>query len=379
MLKISFLGKLRFEGQRGDITDKIGTKAAALIALLILRENKSMSREKAISYLWPDSNEDAEKYNLRYTFWTLKKLFGEDDQNQHFFHIDKEYCGINLGYNFQCDILELLRFNIKKEHDIQRLLEMKSLFRGDFFEGHYFNNCDEFNELILFERNNFENKKIKIFEKLAQAYEDQKKYEECMNILNEIFKLDPYSEKTALKALNIYFLKNDRSGGVKFYKNFSNRLIKDLGIRPSSELVSRYNDIKMENKDIALSSRNSSMNRLTIRSYCMKNIDFFWITDVIEGIIEDKSFNPSAFEEYILRDISFILPHIWEEHIKYDDISPVPPVRIVKACINFIIKASKDHCLDITIENFEDMDKTSGAIYEYICKLNLENITYSRF
>ena len=83
------------------------------------------------------------------------------------FLIDKEYCGINLGYNFQCDILELLRFNIKKEHDIQRLLEMKSLFRGDFFEGHYFNNCDEFNELILFERNNFENKKIKIFEKLA--------------------------------------------------------------------------------------------------------------------------------------------------------------------------------------------------------------------
>ena len=129
MLKISFLGKLRFEYHGEDITDKIGTKAAALIALLMLRENKSMSREKAISYLWPDSNEEAGKYNLRYTFWMLKKLIGEDEKNENFLNIDKEYCGINARYSFRCDILELLHFDIKKDHDISRLLEIKNMFR----------------------------------------------------------------------------------------------------------------------------------------------------------------------------------------------------------------------------------------------------------
>ena len=378
MLKISFLGKLRFEYHGEDITDKIGTKAAALIALLMLRENKSMSREKAISYLWPDSNEEAGKYNLRYTFWMLKKLIGEDEKNENFLNIDKEYCGINPRYSFRCDILELLRFDIKKDYDISRLLEIKNMFRGDFFEGHYFNSCDEFNELILFERNNFENKKIKIFKKLAKAYEELKKYEECMSILNEILKLDPYSEETALEALNTYYMKNDRAGAVKFYKDFSNRLISDLGIRPSSDLVSRYNDIKAEKAEITSnSSSDTSVSRIEISSYCMKDIEFFWIADVIEKIAHDRSFNPSAFEEHVLRDISFIVPDIWEESIRYEDIAEVPQVRVVKACICFIRQACRNNILDIKIENFEDMDMISCGIYKYINEKKIEKIKFS--
>lgn len=377
MLKISFLGKIHFEYKGFDITDKVGAKTAALIALLMLQENKHMSREKAITYLWPDSNEEAAKYNLRYNFWLLKRLIGEDEAGETFLNIDKDYCGINSKYTFKCDILELLSFDANKEYKLEKLLEIKSMFCGDFFEGHYFNNCDDFNELILFERNNFENKKIKLFKKLAQSYEDLKKYEESISIVNEIFKLDPYSEETAVKALNTYFLNQDRAGAITFYKDFSNKLISDLGIRPSNALVSKYNEIKVEKTEASLEIRNkSSIESVEITTYCIKNVDFFWISEIIEHISNHRGFRASEFDEYVLRDLAYIVPNVWEGHIHYEDIDQIPTVRIVKAFISFLKQFCKTNMLNINIANFEDMDAISQNVYKYITDLNIENIKF---
>lgn len=119
------------------------------------------------------------------------------------------------------------------------------------------------------------------------------------------------------------------------------------------------------------------MSRIEISSYCMKDIEFFWIADVIEKIAHDRSFNPSTFEEHVLRDISFIVPDIWEESIRYEDIAEVPHVRIVKACICFIRQACRNNILDIKIENFEDMDRISLGIYRYLNDHSIENIKFS--
>ena len=79
----------------------------------------------------------------------------------------------------------------------------------------------------------------------------------------------------------------------------------------------------------------------------------------------------------MLRDISFIVPDIWEESIRYEDIAEVPHVRIVKACICFIRQASRNNILDIKIENFEDMDRISLGIYRYLNDHSIENIKFS--
>lgn len=380
MLKISFLGKLHFEYRELNITDKVGIKTAALMALLMLQENKQMSREKAIAYLWPDSNEEAAKYNLRYNFWLLKRLIGEDDKGENFLNIDKDYCGINPKYNFKCDILELLSFESNKDYKLEKLLEIKNILCGDFFEGHYFNNCDDFNELILFERNNFENKRIKLLKKIAQAYEELKKYEESMNVLNEIFKLDPYSEETAVKALNAYCLNQDRSGAIKFYKSFSNKLISDLGIRPSANLVSKYNEIKSEKIEEPLEKFNKiQLETIEINTYCIQGVDYFWISEVIENISKYDNFKFLIFNEYILKDLAYIVPNISEENISYQDIKQVPNVRIVKAFVLFLKQVCKNNLLTINIKNFKDMDLISHNIYKYLCELKLKNLKMETF
>ena len=100
MLNLSFFGKSKVEYNGKEIGDRLGNKAIALICLLVLNERRYLSREKIIGYLWPDSNTDAAKYNLRYNLWLIKKNILEDKNNNSFLKVDTECCGINSKYEF---------------------------------------------------------------------------------------------------------------------------------------------------------------------------------------------------------------------------------------------------------------------------------------
>ena len=48
-----------------DVSDQISSKAAAIIALVLMKATRQMRRSDIISYLWSESSDDAAKYNLR--------------------------------------------------------------------------------------------------------------------------------------------------------------------------------------------------------------------------------------------------------------------------------------------------------------------------
>lgn len=76
MLNIYFLGKSIIEYNSKRLEDQLGTKAIALICILLLNEERHLSREKIEGHLWPDSNTEAARYNLRYNLWVIKKNIG---------------------------------------------------------------------------------------------------------------------------------------------------------------------------------------------------------------------------------------------------------------------------------------------------------------
>ena len=62
-----------------DVSDQISSKAAAIIALVLMRETRQMRRSDIISYLWSESSDDAAKYNLRFNLWQIKKALVQAD------------------------------------------------------------------------------------------------------------------------------------------------------------------------------------------------------------------------------------------------------------------------------------------------------------
>ncbi|MDD2396995.1 MAG: BTAD domain-containing putative transcriptional regulator [Tissierellia bacterium] len=386
MLNLSFLGKSKIEYDGKEIEDKLGNKAIALVCLLVLNERRYLSREKIIGYLWPDSNTDAAKYNLRYNLWLIKKNILEDKKNNSFIKVDTECCSINSKYEFNCDIINIMKFKPSCQDSVEGILKLKRLFRGDLLEGCYFNKCDEFNNLIIYERINFEQHKVKILQRLVEVYENDNRYEDCIDVLNEILEIEPYDEKIALKLMDIYQKSGKRAVAINYYNEFSYNLSCSLGIHPSNELRNKYNEIKMSVADcdetksgedyIVKTTDNSDIN---IISYCIKNVEYFWMSDVIGKIVN------IGLDDYIkqlnqkqLMDLAYIQSEILrfcnEDISSVDYKTEVIGVRIINSFVKLLEAVCNERSMIITILNKSDMDGISSNVVDYLKRIQIEGL-----
>ena len=383
MLNLSFLGKSKIEYDGKEIEDKLGNKAIALVCLLVLNERRYLSREKIIGYLWPDSNTDAAKYNLRYNLWLIKKNILEDKKNNSFIKVDTECCSINSKYEFNCDIINIMKFKPSCQDSVEGILKLKRLFRGDLLEGCYFNKCDEFNNLIIYERINFEQHKVKILQRLVEVYENDNRYEDCIDVLNEILEIEPYDEKIALKLMDIYQKSGKRAVAINYYNEFSYNLSCSLGIHPSNELRDKYNEIKMtvadsdetkSNEDSIVKTTDNS--DIYIISYCIKNVEYFWMSDVIGKIVTlgvDNCINQLNNKQ--LMDLGYIQSDILKfcnEDINIVDYkTEVIDVRIINSFIKLLQTVCNERSMNITIFNSSDMDEISANVVDYLKRIQI--------
>ncbi|WP_312654199.1 AfsR/SARP family transcriptional regulator [Aminipila sp.] len=386
MLTISFLGKTKIKYKGVPIGETLGNKAIALICLLILNKNRYLSREKVVAYLWPDSSEDAAKYNLRFNLWQIKKNIKPDSKGELFLHVDKDCCGVNEKYLLDCDILNIINFKLDYNYSIHELLQLRELFCGDFLEGCYFNSCDEFNELILFQRINIENKKVHILKKLVEYYEDSQNYDAAIEIINEIHEIEPYDEEMALKVMRLNIAKGNRVGAINYYSNFSNRLTGNLGISPGETLKELYDEIRNHKVERTIVEKNIEPFEIVLDTFCMEGIDYFWMSDVISQIL--KKVKPSIlynFENKYIIDLSHIQRDILSciedeksllnmESLLYKE---VPDVCVINAFIKLLKIVSEKYKIQINISNMSDMDNISQKVFVYLKREEMSGMLFN--
>ncbi|MEL7647524.1 MAG: BTAD domain-containing putative transcriptional regulator [Sedimentibacter sp.] len=390
MLNINFLGKSTFEYDGKILGDQLGNKASALICLLVLNNKRYLSREKIIGYLWPDSNQEAAKYNLRYNLWLIKKYIGEDAGGNLFLKIDNDCCSINRNFQFSCDIIDIMKFKPDEKDTIESILRLKKMFRGDLLEGCYFNKCDELNNLIIYERINFEQRKVRILKRLAELYENDRLYEECTEAINEILEAEPYDEEMVLKLLDIYARSGKRTAAIAYYNNFCNRLGCSLGIPPSSELRNKYNEIRLslsddrESESAAAPSpeRMKNSDRIRIVSRCLKGVDYFWISDVvgkIADIADEKTINSLTRKE--LLDLCHIQGNILKFTGNKVDHESEHKREVLGVCIiNAFVKLLENFCrgknVTVVVLNQKNMDEVSSHVLEYLKSTHIQGLDF---
>lgn len=389
MLNICFLGKSKIEYDGRDMADQLGNKAIALICLLVLNERRYLSREKIIGYLWPDSSMEAAKYNLRYNLWLIKKNITEDKNQNLFLKVYNDCCSINKKYEFTCDIIDIMKFKPSHEDSVESMLMLKKLFRGDLLEGCYFNKCDEFNNFIIYERINFEQRKVKILQRLVEVYEIDKRYDDCIDILNEILEIEPYDEKMVLKLMDIYQKSGKRAVAINYFNKFSYSLSCSLGINPSEELRNKYNEIKMAVSDCQSCDEANSSNETVLKkdnypdikivSYCIKNVEYFWMADVIGKIIDSGAENCiGRLSRKQLIDLSCIQSEILKFCSEKVDIIDYKREIINVCIINSFIRLLESVChernMTVIILNCDDMDEISANVVEYLRKIKIKGL-----
>ena len=229
MLKIDFLGTLKIESEGMNITDKLSSKSQALIAILMTKKRLRCSRKELIGYLWPESSEEAAKYNLRFNLWQLRKTICVQPSGQPFLIITRDDCQINEKYSYQCDFRQIIEADVEN-CDIGRLEELRCMFRGDFFENRYFSDLEEFEELMIMQRYILENKRQVILKRLMELYRENKEIRKCLDIITDLETMDPYDEKNAEIKISLLLEEGQRSEAARFYQKFYNRMVYDLSL-----------------------------------------------------------------------------------------------------------------------------------------------------
>jgi DNA-binding SARP family transcriptional activator len=311
-LKINLLGKIEFQYGETTLEHKLSNKGMALIILLMLNAGKEMSRDKLISYLWADSDEEAARYNLRFNLWNIRKLIPTDEYGQELVITHKDYCLINPKYDFGSDMLMLKGFFESKETErtLEELIAYKEMFRGDFLEGIYLKNCDEFNEKIIFERIVYQNRYVDLLNEIADKYENSQNYKECVQVLNELIGIEPYSEKTICRLIGVYSCWGKRFEAINCYKKFETSLRSNLNIAPGHDLKRLYQKLLEESKEPsqeAPAEKKIQKQTMDIEVQCIKDVDFFCIADIIRKIIlkSDRKYI-FGFSKCYLEDLNYI-------------------------------------------------------------------------
>jgi len=372
MLEIKFFGKPQLVFNGNDVAATMGSKANALLCLLFLRKDNCAPREKIAAYLWPDSTADASKYNLRYNLWLIKKSTDTDEDGNSLIKLDREYCSINDSYHYTCDILRLEELE-NMGVSLQNLEELHAMFRGEFMEGYYFNNCDELNELILDRRITYEKGKAKILTQIADLYEEAKQFDEAAGIMEEILEMEPYNESIATRLMTLYSKVGNLSGAISFYHTYRNRLAENLAIYPGRAMNEKYLELKsastVEEQYVSPVAQNKAGTKapaLVINTSCLRSIPYFWMSDVARKLIRtaDKSFLQSLQPE-MWRNLAAILPEALELS-GAEQPGVTTPTAVSNSFIQLVDCAAARTGLVINIANSEEMDEISADIWKYL-------------
>lgn len=379
MLKIKLLGHTTITYKGKNITNDLSRKNIALLFLLIVNDKKYVTRDKIALYLWPESNEESSKYNVRYNLWMLSKSLPRDSKGNELIIIDKNSCTINADYNYECDLLSIMNCDAD-ENNINLLSSIvDNAFSGDVMEGWFINHCYEFNELILLNRMKLERKQLKILETLSISYFEKQKYDKVINILKKAEIFDPTNETVAAGIMKTYCATNDRVSGINYYKDFEARLWKDLQILPNEELQMMYENLSSSNiVTIDGSDSEEEINSMVIFGFGIESIEWSLVSCIIDSLVKNTyDMVIENLESDIVAELSYINKKLLIKFNKLTDsniTSPaeLSPIRIMQAFSNMLESLSEYSKIVIEIDSFENADKTSQDVIYYIEKVHKE-------
>lgn len=387
MLSINMLGEVNITYKGEKIVDSLSNKTVAMICLLVLNRDKNVSKEKIASYFWPDSNEEAARYNVRYNLWTIGKLIPKDAAGETLITTGKDCCGINNRYRFTCDRVMLDTYHSKGKRSINDLLRLKELFKGDFLEGMYLKNCNEFNEMILFERVICQNKQVELLDELAREYEENQRYEESLKTLQEMLAIEPYNEAFAIRVMGLYGQLGNRAAAIHFYKKFELSLRNNLGICPDQQLQEQYR-FMMEDSISSIASKGNTGSKekklphVMLRPMCIQQVAFFCIADMLRQMEEQEGYQDIPMVDSNTRmDLSYIYPELYTNQARQGQLSEgipkeVPGVRIIQGFYRYLEHYGKYYDIHIVVDKNQTLDAMSEEIFRYLESRKIQNVNF---
>ena len=236
MLRISLFGKFSARSEQGLLDDARSPRALELFAYLLLRRDRSHSREALGSVLWGDSSPNQEKKYLRNTLWQLQRVLTDsfgNDENPIMIRSDSIGVKPDAKMWIDVEVFEAAHETVKDkrgsemtEDQAAALATAIELYKGHLVEGW-------FHEWCLADRERFIQILLLMLDKMIEYSEVRKDFESGIMFGERALSIDWAREVTHQNLMRLLYLSGDRTGALRQYELCKSTLKRELDVEPS--------------------------------------------------------------------------------------------------------------------------------------------------
>jgi DNA-binding SARP family transcriptional activator len=214
------------------------SKARALLFYLAFTR-MTHTRDHLATLLWSESSDSNARHSLRSSLYHLRQALnakgaGEalvGDGNLVFLRLDEQACDIH-------------RFDqLLTEGGEEALTRAVSLYRGPLLQGFTLSDAPVFEEWVRFEEARLQHAYLGALKQLASLAEARQSWEEAIDYVQHMVKLDPLAEEIQRQLIQLYVRSGAIGKALHHYQQFEVELSQELGVAPSPQTQALFHEI----------------------------------------------------------------------------------------------------------------------------------------
>lgn len=236
IFKLTLFGGFHLADKQGQPLTPSSRKAKALLAWLALSPDRQHPREKIAALFWPDSDEAQARHSLRQTLVELHRILPEDSST---LSATRDW----LLLDSQRVAIDVQAFNTAlAQGDDAALDQAIELYQGELLEG-----CnprsDLFSDWLENYRTDYSLRAATILRQRLASLLEQGDYVRSLHYATRLAGLDALQEVAYRGLMQAHAGLGDTAAALRWYARCRDRLQQELGIAPSPETVTLYEQL----------------------------------------------------------------------------------------------------------------------------------------
>jgi predicted ATPase len=209
-------------------------KTKELFAYLVVHHRHAHPRAQLAGLLWPESDEEKAKANLRKTLSRLRQILA-----------GTEYLRLSGGAmqfkadDCRIDVIEFERLVAAgtKAKDPESLERAIALYGGPFLRGIY-------EDWVIIESERLQTLYLEALEQLADMYQTRRAYEKAIWAWQKALQTVPWHERAHRDLMTLYALMGNRAAALQQYNEYVETVRRELNAAPLPEMHTLYENLQ---------------------------------------------------------------------------------------------------------------------------------------
>jgi two-component SAPR family response regulator len=228
-LEIKSFGEVRIHhnGRLVTISDWQTREARELFIFLL--QTKPLTKEQIALEFWPDISPARLKMRFKINMYRIRRAVGQD-----VIVFENDRYGFNRTIDYAWDrkrVDELLQ-SLKGAGNAERVSLLNEV--TDILQHPYLDDVDA--EWAVYDRLRYQDLYRDLMVQLASLYLNEGRNQECLEIARIVLNSDPLREAAHRMIIQAYASLHNPAGMVLQYRKYQETLMAELGIQPSSEM-----------------------------------------------------------------------------------------------------------------------------------------------